>query len=481
MSNTQELEQTILGHIIAKPSLFDASENLNTELFSKSLYRKLFVQASTLWEEERTEPLNDFILAERCGVLLSEITKLSVGVYPISADNFRLLVKQLRGKYISGKLYTLAYHEIEQNFKTGAWEWDPEKIATVHEYVNELEGLGQANGNGPYPTTLLLADVKAQPIPWLWRNFIPLGKATLLSGDPGVAKTWFSLDMVARLSRGLPWADGCPGGEPANTYYMTVEDNVNDTIRPRIDSLGGDPSRIFIYNPECPLHINLSTEAGRQRLEREVVNAGNIRLVVVDPIIDFSAGVNPNAGEEVRALLTPLIQMATRQNFALLIIGHLNKAQTMSAIYRAGGSTSGWLGKCRAAFMIFRNIDDSGLRHVYAVKANLAPQDPPQLEYRIIDGRVEIRCSESEVDPEEHIGTQRRGPNPRERESALAWLEGRFAGQYELPAIEIAAAAKRAGISESTLMRAKKAAGFVSIKRTGKDGGACWLWARGPS
>ena len=481
MSNALKLEQEVLCHIILQPALLDSADELSSEVFSFPKNKKILAAISDIWEEDRPERINEAILADRVKLPLSEITQITVGAYATTPENFRLLVREIRGKSLSGQLYRLTHAEVERYSKTGTWEWDPTTTGELRRLFEELEGLKQCEAGAPRPTTLFLSEIKAQAVPWLWRNFIPRGRATLLSGDPGSAKTWFALDMTARLSRGLPWADGSPGNGPANIYYMTVEDDARDTIRPRVDSLGGDPSRIAIYNSENLVHVDLSTEPGRQRIEREIVNVGDVRLVVIDPIADFSGDVNPNAAEDVRALLTPLIRMAARRDFALVMIGHLNKAQTMSAIYRAGGSTSGWLGKCRASFMIIRNKDERALRHVIAIKANLAPQDPPQLEFRINDGRLDIGISTCEIDPEDQLGTQQHGPDPRERDEAVAWLEELFMGKYEIPATEIEEAARMNGISESTLRRAKKQAGYKSIKRTESGGKTQWTWARGPS
>ena len=237
---------------------------------------------------------------------------------------------------------------------------------------------------------------------------------------------------------------------------------------------------IAAYNAEHPLHLDLSSQGGLKRLENEIVRLGNVRLVVVDPIVDFSGKVNPNTTEEVRGLLTPLIKIAARHMFALVLIGHLNKAQALSAIYRAGGTTGGWLGKCRAAYMIFRNRDDKTLRHIIPLKANLARQDPAQLEFRIENGHLDINVSTDEIDPDEQLNPQR-GPNPRERDEAIRWLDDFFVGRTEIPAIEVEEAAKAHMISGSTLKRAKKASGYRSIKRTDSSGKTIWIWTKVPS
>ena len=44
-------------------------------------------------------------------------------------------------------------------------------------------------------------DVPTAPIEWLWPNRIPLGKVTLLVGDPGLGKSLLALDLAAIVSK----------------------------------------------------------------------------------------------------------------------------------------------------------------------------------------------------------------------------------------------------------------------------------------
>jgi len=46
--------------------------------------------------------------------------------------------------------------------------------------------------------------VAAEPLHWLWPSRIPLGKLTLLIGDPGTGKSLLAADLAARVSAGLP-------------------------------------------------------------------------------------------------------------------------------------------------------------------------------------------------------------------------------------------------------------------------------------
>jgi hypothetical protein len=65
------------------------------------------------------------------------------------------------------------------------------------------------------------ADFPAEPVQWLWPNRIPIGSITLLAGDPGTGKSLFAIDLVARVSRALPFPDEPPTFAPSATTANT--------------------------------------------------------------------------------------------------------------------------------------------------------------------------------------------------------------------------------------------------------------------
>jgi hypothetical protein len=77
--------------------------------------------------------------------------------------------------------------------------------------------------SGPRPVIVCLADVQPEPVTWIWPGRLAAGKLAVLIGDPGLGKSWISLDVAARLSRGLPWPDG--GSAPAgHVLLLSAED-----------------------------------------------------------------------------------------------------------------------------------------------------------------------------------------------------------------------------------------------------------------
>jgi hypothetical protein len=443
--DTPTISKVVLGSLILRTSLIESSDLLTADLFSSPRERRTFELITAMYEDGQPEEIDRVLLISKLGGdgVAAFVASLTDGLQHLSNKMFIGRILELRKKTLTAQLLA----KIERQAKAGVLDLDE-----IRPDLDAIDAL-RSDHAGP-PHMVLLSSVEAQPVEWLWPNFIPLGKATMISGDPNVGKTFFMLDVAARLSRGLPWPDGSPGSEPANAIYFTVEDQAKDTLRPRIDSLGGDPSKVGILNPICSDFVTFAEKDGIHMLEQDIIKLGNVHLVVLDPIIDFSGEVNPNAAEQVRAFLTPLIRLAEKLNFALVLIAHLNKAQSQSAIYRTGGSTSAWLGKCRAAFMIFKDTEEKKKRYVSAIKSNLAADDPPQLSFVPNSGRLVFETVVEEVDVDEQINPLLRGQGAEkeERSFAVKWLKDALkAGP--VVARELRQAAREAGITESTLLR----------------------------
>ena len=56
-----------------------------------------------------------------------------------------------------------------------------------------------------------LRTVDQKALKWLWPGRVPLGKVTLIVGDPGRGKSLLALDMAARVTRGAAWPDQAVG------------------------------------------------------------------------------------------------------------------------------------------------------------------------------------------------------------------------------------------------------------------------------
>ena len=80
---------------------------------------------------------------------------------------------------------------------------------------------------------------------WLWKPYLACGMLAMLSGDPGGGKTYISLAIAAAITVGrVPCNDTVT--TPADVLYLSVENSAEHVIRPRFDSLAGEPSRFHL-------------------------------------------------------------------------------------------------------------------------------------------------------------------------------------------------------------------------------------------
>jgi hypothetical protein len=302
---------------------------------------------------------------------------------------------------------------------------------------------------------------------------------TILDGDPGLGKSTLMLDLACRGSIGGLAPTGEPLGDAFTTIYVTLEDDAEDTILPRILKAGGDPSRFHLLRKlSLPIEID-RLEATATRLKA--------RLIVIDPLMAYLGdGVKTNDDHLVRRALEPLAEMAARLDVAVVLIRHLNKRVGDDAIYRGGGSI-GFTGLARSVLAVGRDPDDHDRMILAPIKLNVARR-PPSLAYRIVaDGPYEPSRiaweGTSTRTAEDLIGRTREDVVGRSKTAALAGAMRELLESHggSMAAAEAYRALEAQGFdttSKDNLMRARAQAGVRTTKRT-FDGP--WVWRMGPS
>lgn len=336
------------------------------------------------------------------------------------------------------------------------------------------------NGAGPFvPLGTLLSDVEPEKVEWLWDRRIPLGKITVLDGDPGNGKSALSMDLAARLSVGRTFPDGQPC-EAAGSIIMNAEDGMGDTIRPRLDAAGGDPSLVLSLAT-----ISVGDEGDERHLtipddipiiQQHVEHMG-AKLVIIDPLMAFlSGGSDAHKDQDVRRALAPLKRMAEKTGAAVLLVRHLNKAQGGNALYRGGGSI-GIIGAARSGLLVGEHPEEDGLRVLAGQKSNLSPP-PDSLAYRIVTAANGHARVEYVGRTEARADALLRAPGDHEQRSALREAMEFLRGELKDGPVAANAIKERAGkngISDATLRRAKADLRVDSRKQS--DGG--WIWQLG--
>ncbi len=213
-----------------------------------------------------------------------------------------------------------------------------------------------------------MSDITTEEVQWLWYPYIPYGKVTIIQGDPGEGKTSFVLAMIALLTNGEPLPEEDAISPPINVIYQSAEDGLADTIKPRLEQSGADCSRVLVID-ESDQELTLCDE----RLEQSVHETG-ARLIVLDPLQAYlGCDVDMYRANEVRPVIKRLCAMSDRTGCAVILIGHMNKAQGLKSSYRGLGSID-FRAAARSVLLVGRLKDNPGIRIVAHDKRSLAPE-----------------------------------------------------------------------------------------------------------
>jgi hypothetical protein len=323
-----------------------------------------------------------------------------------------------------------------------------------------------------------LADVEAETVEWLWDGRVPLGKVTILDGDPGLGKSTMLIDLAARVTRGdrMP-EDPHPAKAPADVVLLSAEDGAGDTIRPRADAAGADVRRIHLWVVSVDDEGNERepTLADVEVLE-EIINRSGAALVVIDPFVAYlPTNKNSHSDQEMRSSITPIGRVAQRTGTAIILVRHVKKGAVTKAIHGGGGSI-GIVGAARSALLVAKDPEDeTGQTRVLAIqKSNLA-REAASLKYRVVDaggvGRIEwLGVSRHTAD---ELVTVK--PQPATKtDGCVEWLADYLAsGPKEYGEIKVAAEAR--SWSLAVLTDARERLG-VRPKRKGKPPNQISWW-----
>ena len=336
------------------------------------------------------------------------------------------------------------------------------------------------------PILVNLGDVQPESISWLWPERIPLGKLSILTGDPGLGKSMITTDIAARLSSGRGWPDGTPGADPGGSVFLSAEDDPADTMRPRFDRAGGDPRNVTLLNAiESTDSETGTTRQATFSLDDHLLmldeairsTRAACRLVVIDPITAYLGGrVDSHRTSDVRGLLAPLSDLAAEHAVSVLLVSHLNKSQGQSALHRSTGSLA-FVAAARTAFLCCKDRDDERRRLLLPTKSNLSPRTDGLAFTVQADGPGKPPFVRWEAGPVKVTADEALAPAGEGRESvtdeATEFLRDILA-DGPVGSKRVLADARELGIPTKTLRRALSRLGGKPTK-SGFDGG--WAWS----
>ena len=310
----------------------------------------------------------------------------------------------------------------------------------------------------PEADIICLETLSIDKVDWLWHPFLPLGKVTILQGDPGEGKTTLALQLAALVSRGVMYGSE-KIGHPQNVLYLTAEDGIRDTILPRLVQAKADCRHIYtIEDGGVPLTMT------DPRLE-EAIDQYMPSLVIIDPLQAFlGADVDMHRANEIRPVMASLSQIAYRHCCAVVLIGHMNKQMGNKSLYRGLGSID-LTASARSVLLMARDPKEQDVRVLLHIKSSLAKEGKPQA-FRLTEENGLQWEGDYEGNLPSLLTADSAVETPSRVEEGIALLKEVLA-EGEMPSKELRKLAKEREISQNALSRAKKRLGVLSRKREG--------------
>lgn len=331
------------------------------------------------------------------------------------------------------------------------------------------------SGGIPVPPKLTgtknIGDVDMEPIRWLWPSWLPLGKLVIYAGPGGVGKSTVAFSWAATISKGGKWPDGLTC-KPGRVLIWSGEDDIADTIKPRLVAMGADCSKIEVIQTAHGQTFDPARDFAQLKVH---FKPGDISLLIIDPIVSAVSG-DMNKANDVRRGLQAIVDFASDLDCCVVGITHFNKSSAgKDPTERVTGSQA-FTAFARMT-IVSQKDKDSGECVVARAKSNIS-QDNGGLRYKVeptnLKGGIEttrinwIESVEgsaldilSDLEPGDEKISEHKVDQAREfLKIALS--------QQDLPLKQLV---EQGGFSRSTLKRART---LLPIKSTGNGPKAIW-------
>lgn len=352
------------------------------------------------------------------------------------------------------------------------------------------EPVERTNGRGSLADCLDLVPLSAiepEEIHWLWQNRIPLGKLTVLMGDPGLGKSLLTISVASVVSIGGTFKDDATAEQGA-VVLLTAEDGLADTVRPRLDAAGANIEQVYalrsVKDKATDLIGRMFQLSQDILLLEEAITRTGAKLVIMDPLNAYLGGVDSHKAAEVRAVLAPLSAMAERTGVAVLVVHHLNKGTSANALYRAGGSLD-FVAAARSVLGVAPDPNEPERRQLVSVKVNIA-QRPVGLGYRVKSSNplkataapiIEWDSEPVLVDPTTAFSNNETGEERGFRAELREFLEELLKdGPVPASVVKNAVKDRLGGASETTFRKCRLEMG-IRVKLKGFGSAGQWFWS----
>jgi DNA polymerase I-like protein with 3'-5' exonuclease and polymerase domains len=341
------------------------------------------------------------------------------------------------------------------------------------------------------------ADVEIEDYDWIWPGRFALKKIGLIVGLPEEGKGLAVSDIVARITRGALWPCGEGQAPLGNVIMLSAEDDIADTIVPRLIAADADINRVtilkMVHEPNKDRMFSLITDLNA--LRQKVIEIGNVKMIVIDPVTAYLGvgKVDSFRATDVRAVLSPLKDLAEELRVSMLGIMHFNKKTDVTNVLLRISDSLAYGAAARHVYSVINDPDNSRRLFVKG-KNNIARYEQKTLAFGVDEREVGtdkrtrnpirrpyIIWHDEPVDitAAEAMSAAADNKSPSARENAKQFLRALLpSGGSPIVSKEVHEAAQENGVTKRTLERAAKELG-IEIKHDGPPndkGDLAWRW-----
>jgi hypothetical protein len=182
--------------------------------------------------------------------------------------------------------------------------------------------------------TTKITDIKARPIEWLYKGYLPKGMLSYFFAQKGRGKTKVCDWFTAHISSGRGWPDGTKNElGPRMVLRFNLEDPDDFVLKPTLFALGADLNNVELSDPtalaivgdeKSDTSVDFSNPAVIDGLKRKIQEM-NAALVIVEPITNYKGNKSNNSHDDMRPIYTALAQVAKETEASILCVNHVNK------------------------------------------------------------------------------------------------------------------------------------------------------------
>lgn len=466
---SEESEKVILGVILLDNSLIrQASELLQIYDFYNPRNRQIFRAMLKLAESgQAIDPilLSEDLKKSENGLIIeiAEITQLTYGLPYFS--EIQKYTDILRRKTLEREVIKEANNLA---LKISEVENVGEALQLASENLKNLASQFKENNNNSH--LVRMSNVQREEISWLWFPFIALSKLTLLSGEEGLGKSWFSCALANPVTNGCGFPPNFEPCDVGNVLMLSAEDGLGDTIKPRLEAVGANCERVFVIDE--PLTFD---EKGLLKLQSYIAEV-QPKLITIDPLFAYTPSkTDINSANQSRAISSRLAEIARKWNCAILLIRHIGKAKGFGDARAAGLGSIDWRAAVRSELLVGKNPDNEKERAIVQIKNNLA-EFGDAVGFTIennSDGAKFLWMGRSNLTALQILANVKDEDTRAEQSGAIKFLS-EVLRDGEKYSKDVQTEARQNGISERTLARAKTSLNVQSRKEGFNP--TRWFW-----